>query len=120
MRAFLWVFVTNDRRISPNRFPPLLVVPAQLRLLRLRVSHTDAGGVLTPFKRFGGIVVYTAATLHFTTALPSRKTLLIHTTRDEETLSYKTKDYKEALRLVRITAVEVDKKFEEHRKWLQS
>ena len=40
--------------------------------------------------------------------------------KKEETFSLKTKDYKEALRLVRIAAAEVDKKFEEHRKRLQS
>ena len=34
----------------------------------------------------------------------------------EETFSLKTKDYKEALRLVRIAAVEVDRRFDEHRK----
>ncbi len=35
--------------------------------------------------------------------------------KTEETFSLKTKDYREALRLVRIKAVEVDRKFEDHR-----
>ena len=34
----------------------------------------------------------------------------------EETFSLKTKDLNEALRLVRIKAVEVDRKFDDHRK----
>ena len=38
--------------------------------------------------------------------------------KTEETFSLKTKDYKEALRLVRVASVEVDRKFEEHRNWL--
>ncbi len=38
--------------------------------------------------------------------------------KTEETFSLKTKEYKEALRLVRLAAVEVDRKFEEHRKRL--
>ncbi len=37
----------------------------------------------------------------------------------EETFSLKTKDYREALRLVRIAAIEVDEKFEAHRRKLE-
>ncbi len=37
----------------------------------------------------------------------------------EETFSLKTKDYREALRLVRIAAIEVDEKFEAHRRRLE-
>ena len=36
--------------------------------------------------------------------------------KTEETFSLKTKDYREALRLVRIAAVDVDKRFEAHRR----
>ena len=36
--------------------------------------------------------------------------------KTEETFSLKTKDYKEALRLVRIASVAVDKRFDEHRR----
>jgi len=39
--------------------------------------------------------------------------------RTEEKFSLKTKDYQEALRLVKITAVEVDLRFEEHRRELK-
>ena len=39
--------------------------------------------------------------------------------KTEETFSLKTKDHREALRLVRIAAVEVDRKFEEHRRRLR-
>lgn len=36
--------------------------------------------------------------------------------KSEETFSLKTKDYQEAVRLVRIAAVEVDQRFAEHRR----
>ncbi|KPN64366.1 hypothetical protein AKJ29_17250 [Aliiroseovarius crassostreae] len=38
--------------------------------------------------------------------------------KSEETFSLRTKDYDEALRLVKIKVVEVDERFEEHRRWL--
>ena len=38
--------------------------------------------------------------------------------KSEETFSLRTKDYSEALRLVKVKAVEVDERFEEHRRWL--
>lgn len=38
----------------------------------------------------------------------------------EETFSLKTSDYQEALRLVRKAAVEVDRKFDKHRRWLSA
>ncbi|UWQ03975.1 site-specific integrase [Aliiroseovarius crassostreae] len=38
--------------------------------------------------------------------------------KSEETFSLRTKDYDEALRLVRVKAVEVDERFDEHRRWL--
>lgn len=38
--------------------------------------------------------------------------------KSEETFSLKTKDYKEALRRVKVAAVEVDRKFDEHRRQL--
>lgn len=37
--------------------------------------------------------------------------------KSEETFSLRTKDHNEALRLVRLAAVEVDKRFEAHRRW---
>ncbi|MDX9860435.1 MAG: hypothetical protein RBS99_05910 [Rhodospirillales bacterium] len=36
--------------------------------------------------------------------------------KTEETFSLKTPDYQEALKLVRVAAVEVDKRFEQHRR----
>ncbi|MBI9080824.1 MAG: site-specific integrase [Pseudodesulfovibrio sp.] len=39
--------------------------------------------------------------------------------KTEEKFSLKTKDYDKALKLVREAAVEVDKRFEEHRRWLK-
>ena len=38
----------------------------------------------------------------------------------EETFSLKTSDYQEALRLVRKAAVEVDRKFDKHRRWVSA
>lgn len=38
--------------------------------------------------------------------------------KSEETFSLKTKDYQKALKLVRVASVEVDKRFEEHRRML--
>lgn len=38
----------------------------------------------------------------------------------EETFSLSTSDYQEALRLVRTAAVEVDRKFDKHRRWVSA
>ncbi|WP_297779695.1 site-specific integrase [uncultured Roseovarius sp.] len=57
------------------------------------------------------------ATYYHRAAIP--KDIATTYPKSEETFSLRTKDYREALKLVRVAAVEVDQRFAEHRKMLE-